>query len=208
MPVFVKDDVRVLFVHVPKTGGSAIEDAFADAGWDTHLLDRTSARHPSRRFRRCSAQHLHADLLAQLVRLERVDLVLTVVREPLARFRSEFLWRHREDAPPAAEEVTRWGRRVLEKYAEDPFVRDNHIRPQSQFVLPGAGLHRYEDGLQPVLDTVAERLGVTAPTVRPRAVEEGRRSADVPVGDDLRRLLVDFYADDFATLGYPTPGEA
>ena len=29
MPVFVKDDVRVLFAHVPKTGGSAVEDAFA-----------------------------------------------------------------------------------------------------------------------------------------------------------------------------------
>jgi len=111
VPVFVKDDVSVLFVHVPKTGGSAVEDAFADAGWDTHLLDRTSARHPSRRFRRCSPQHLHAEMLEQLVRLERIDLVLVVVREPLARFRSEYLWRHR-DQPADAAAVSQWGRRL------------------------------------------------------------------------------------------------
>ena len=207
MPVFVRDDVRVLYAHVPKTGGSAVEDAFADAGWTTHLLDRTSARHPSQRFRRCSPQHLHADLLEQLVRLERIDLVLTVVREPLARFRSEFLWRHRNDPLPDAEAVTRWGRRMLERYAADPFVRDNHIRPQSQFLLPGAQVHRYEAGLQAALDDVATRLGGTAPRLRPRTPVEGRRSADVPVDGELERLLVDFYADDFALLGY-TPGVA
>jgi hypothetical protein len=38
-------------------------------------------------------------------------------------------------------------------------------------------------------------------------VAEGLRSSDVPVGDELRRLLVEFYADDFATFGY-RPGEA
>jgi hypothetical protein len=206
VPVFVKDDVRVLYAHVPKTGGSAIEDAFADAGWETHLLDRTSARHPSRRIRRCSPQHLHADLLEQLVRIERIDLVMTVVREPLARFRSEFLWRHRGDQVPDADAVTRWGRRMLEKYADDPFVRDNHIRPQSQFVLPGARVHRYEDGLQAALDDVAQRVGHAAPRLRQRPPTDGPRSADVPVTGELERLLVDFYADDFARLGYHPGG--
>lgn len=206
MPVFVKDDRSVLFVHVPKTGGSAIEDAFADAGWDTHLLDRTSARHPSRRFRRCSPQHLHADLLTQLVRLERIDVVLTVVREPLARFRSEFLWRHRQGPPPDVDTVTRWGRRVLDRYAEDPFVRDNHLRPQSQFLLPGALVHRYEDGLQPALDAVAARLDVETPTLRARTTEQGRASADIPVGDELRPRLEQFYADDFAAFDYRLGG--
>ncbi len=206
MPVFVRDDVRVLYAHVPKTGGSAIEDAFADAGWQTHLLDRTSARHPSQRFRRCSPQHLHADLLEQLVRLERIDLVLVVVREPMARFRSEFLWRHRREPQADADTVTRWGRRVLDKYAEDPFVRDNHIRPQSQFLLPGAQVHRYEDGLQPALEDVAQRLGCPAPRLRPREPSGGASSATVPVSGELERLLLDFYADDFALLGYAAGG--
>ena len=203
MPVFVKDDVRVLYVHVPKTGGSAIEDAFADAGWETHLLDRTSARHPSRRFRRCSPQHLHAELLEQLVRLERIDLVMTVVREPFARFRSEFLWRHSDDAAPTPADVTAWGRRILEKYTADPFVRDNHLRPQSQFLLPGAHVHRYEDGLQAALDDVGAAVDAAAPQLRPRTASAGLSSADVPVDAELERLLLDFYADDFTRLGYP-----
>jgi hypothetical protein len=204
VPVFVRDDVRVLFVHVPKTGGSAVEDAFADAGWETHLLDRTSARHPSRRFRRCSPQHLHADLLEQLVRLERIDLVTTVVREPRARFRSEYLWRHGEETGPTPDEVTAWGRRILARYATDPFVRDNHIRPQTQFLLPGAHVHRYEDGLQAALDDVAAAVGGPAPQLRARPPSQGLRSTDVPVDAELERLLLDFYADDFARLGYPT----
>lgn len=202
MPVFVRDDRRVLFVHVPKTGGSAVEDAFRDDGWDVHFLDRTSRRHPAQQLRRCSPQHMHAALLEQTLRLDRVDLGFTVVREPLARFRSEYLWRHREDPQLEAAEVERWGRRVLERYAQDPFVRDNHIRPQSEFVLPNTRVHRYEDGLQAAVDDVYRSLGLGGTATVPRAPGSPVGSAEVPLTGGFTARLREFYEQDFERFGY------
>lgn len=202
MPVFVKDERRVLFVHVPKTGGSAVEDAFVEDGWEAHFLDRTSRRQPAQQLRRCSPQHMHAALLEQTLRLDRLDLSFTVVREPLARFRSEYLWRHREDPGLDADEVERWGRRVLEKFAQDPFVRDNHIRPQSEFVLEDTRVHRYEDGLQAAVDDVHRFLGLPGTATVPRPPRSPVSSAEVPLSADLTEVLRGFYRDDFERFGY------
>jgi hypothetical protein len=203
VPVFVKDDRRVLFVHVPKTGGSAVEDAFREDGWETHFLDRTSRRRPEQQLRRCSPQHMHAALLEQTLRLDRLDLSFAVVREPLARFRSEYLWRHREEPVLDAQEVDRWGRRVLERFAQDPFVRDNHIRPQSEFVLPCTRVHRYEDGLQAAVDDVSRTLGLPGTARVPRPPRPPVGSAEVPLTAGLTARLREFYRADFERFGYP-----
>ena len=205
MPVFVKDEHRVLFVHVPKTGGSAVEDAFRDDGWDVYFLDRRARRHPPNQLRTCSPQHMHADLLAQTLRLDRMDVSVMVVREPLARFRSEYLWRHRREPGLTAVDVEAWGRRMLQRFEADPFVLDNHVRPQVRFRVPGVRVHRYEDGLQAALDDVARVCGLaTAPQVAPAPTAEGAgpRSSDVPLTPELEGTLREFYREDFEELGY------
>jgi len=203
VPVFVKDDHRVLFVHVPKTGGSAIEDAFRDDGWEVYFLDRRSRRHPASQLRTCSPQHMHADLLSQTLRLDRMQVAVMVVREPLARFRSEYLWRHRRDPGLDPGDVEAWGLRLLDRFHADPFVLDNHARPQVAFRVPGARVHRYEDGLQALADDVATACGLDhAPQVRPAPEPSGSRSRDVPVTAELERALREFYREDHAQLGY------
>ena len=39
MPVFRQDGRAVLFVHVPKAGGSSLERLFAKSGWTTGYRD-------------------------------------------------------------------------------------------------------------------------------------------------------------------------
>ena len=39
MPVFRQDGRAVLFVHVPKAGGSTLERLFAKSGWTTGYRD-------------------------------------------------------------------------------------------------------------------------------------------------------------------------
>ena len=202
MPVFVKDDRRVLFVHVPKTGGSAIEDAFRDDGWEVYFLDRRARRHPVSQLRTCSPQHMHADLLGQTLRLDRMDVSVMVVREPLARFRSEYLWRHRREPGLEPADVEAWGRRVLRRYDGDPFVLDNHVRPQVRFRVPGVRVHRYEDGLQAAVDDAAAVCGLPAPRVAAAPEPSARSSRDVPLTAALEETLREFYREDFAELGY------
>jgi hypothetical protein len=210
MPVFVRDEVRVLFVHVPKTGGSAIEDAFAADGWEVHLLERTSRRRPPNQLMVCSPQHMHAELLRRNLRLGLIDHSFTVVREPVARFRSEFAWRHRtEQATHDAGAVEAWAERAMERYAADPYVLDNHLRPQQEFPLPETSVHRYEDGLQGAVDAVYAAIGAgTPPTIPAAPGGEGAGSRAVPTSLGLIDRIVGVYAGDFERFGYPVPSGA
>ncbi|WP_402466717.1 sulfotransferase family 2 domain-containing protein [Isoptericola aurantiacus] len=206
MPVFTKGDKAVLYVHVPKAGGSAIEKHFEAAGYAMSFRDGKTGPGTLNHYRRCSPQHMHAAPCEETFRLERFDAIFTVVREPLARFRSEYSMRRRRnlDLDPAV--VEQWSRRILRKFEQDPYVLDNHIRPQSEFVLPGALVHRLEDGLESLMALLNDQfsLGIPEEVARVRTSEKnsGVPSQDVELTPALESRLRDFYRTDFDTFGY------
>ena len=206
MPVFSRGDVHVLFVHVPKTGGTALEHCFEDAGFTTTFRDTSPARVGPALVRRCSPQHLHGALLAELVRLEALTASFMVVRHPDDRFRSEFAFRRGRglDAPPRPAAVERWGLRKLERSVEDPYLHDNHFRPQWEFAVPGVSVFRYEDGLDAVVEALNREHALDLPAVRRHNARRagGRPSAEVPLTPRLREALRDRYAGDFTQFAY------
>jgi hypothetical protein len=206
MPVFVKGDKRVLFVHVPKTGGKSVERLFMDSGWSMHLWSSPKAERGFYFTLRCPPQHLHAAQLRRLLKLRTFDLVLMVVRDPLARFRSEYL--HGAGGPVAldAASVDQWAHDVFARYERNPYVRDNHLRPQVEFELPRSEVYRLEDGLDAAIESVDRRHGLglngTLPHAGHRVVQAGVSSRDVEISPSLERRLRDRYADDFRRFGY------
>jgi hypothetical protein len=210
MPVFVKDGTTVLYVHVPKTGGTSLEQVFLDSGYEMHYHDDVFGPGTMNRVRRCTPQHMHAALLRETFALRRFDVVFMTVREPVARFRSEFGMRNRD--LPYVDEATveAWAHDVLDRYTRNPYVLDNHVRPQSAFLLPRAEVHHLEVGLPAIVDRLdaAHGLGLTATDHRllDRAAASGFSSADVPVSRGLERRLQEFYRDDFARFGYGEQG--
>lgn len=208
MPIFRKDGKSILFVHVPKCGGSSIEAAFRSSGYESLDLDGKMGRWSANYLRSCTPQHMHADLLERLYRIERFDAVFMLVRDPIARFRSEYVWRNRKKArlSPDAARVSRWTSRALRAYRRNPYAHDNHIRPQYEFLLPQAIVYRFEDGVGTALADLNERfdLGVTedpAPR-RSGAIEFGLPSADVELTAAVRGRVIDFYRRDFDEFGY------
>ena len=206
MPVFRKGDLSVLFVHVPKAGGSSVERAFADAGWTTRFRDPRVRAGGMNDLRRCSPQHWHASMLDTIFQVDRFDLVFMTVREPIARFRSEYAMRNSGSGAPSAEAVEQWHHETSRAYARDPFVHDNHLRPQSEFLLPGARVYRLEDGLEPMVAELnaAFDLGLDPKVSRvmDRHAESGFSSSQVPVSERLERWLRATYAEDFLRFGY------
>lgn len=207
MPVFLKEDHKVLYVHVPKTGGTTIERAFKDAGW-TVLLRETSNTHPRlHKLRTTSPQHYQASLLAETLHLDKFTFTFMTTREPLSRFRSEYLMRNHESPTLTEEAVDSWAERTFERYAANPYVYDNHIRPQSEFVLDSALVYQLEDGLDSLLSELNTRIADAGlPTTADRrltsAKRAGARSEDVPISASLEARLRDFYRDDFKSFGY------
>ncbi|MDO8147996.1 sulfotransferase family 2 domain-containing protein [Isoptericola sp. b515] len=210
MPVFTKDGRNVLFVHVPKTGGSAVEKHFLADGWKMTYHDGRMGKDKPNYLRTCTPQHMHGDLLRQTFRIGRFDAVFAVVRDPLMRFRSEYVMRHKQELSTSAEAVEAWAEQSFRRYARNPFVHDNHIRPQVQFLVDEAQVYRLEDGLDAALEDLNRRhdLGVPTEVARVRTSEKTRgiSSKDVEVSDGLEERLRQFYADDFARFGYGEQG--
>jgi hypothetical protein len=206
VPIYLRDDVSVLFVHVPKAGGTSIELLFRRAGFSERMRTTPKSDPPYAALRRCSPQHMHAELLSQVLRLELFDLTFMTVREPLSRFRSEYLMRQKGEPDLTAAGVERWAREKLDCYRDDPYVLDNHLRPQTEYLVPGVLVHRLEDGLESLVERLNDehRLGL-APTVPRRLVRRHARdvpSGDVPLTAALEAELREFYSADFTQLGY------
>jgi hypothetical protein len=207
MPVMVKDGRAVLFVHIPKTGGTTIERLFLTSGWEMHFREGRVKRPDVFRLFRCSPQHYHAALLDEMFDISRFDVVFCMFRDPVTRFQSEFAMRHKKLAPEAAtpERVATWSDRVLASYGGDPYILDNHLRPQTEFVLPGTQTYRLEDGMEAVVADLNGRfdLGLDAEIPHQRSSEKlGLATSKVQLSPALLDRVHTFYAAD-AVLGYP-----
>lgn len=209
MPIFLKEGRSVLFVHVPKTGGTSIERLFTRSGWKMRY--RATARsHPGQfPLLRCSPQHYHGALLESLFHLDRFELTFLLTRDPVARFRSEYLMRNTRDPRTDAASVEAWANRFLDRYRTDPFVFDNHLRPQAEFSVPGSIAYRLEDGMDSVVADLNTRFDLGLDAEIPQSLHSAERagvsSSAVEVSDSLRERLTDFYRIDYDRFGYPLP---
>ena len=117
MPLFVKGGVAILYVHVPKTGGSSIEHMFLDKGFRSEFLDH-GPKNSFNLYRRCSPQHLHAKPLLRLLRPQRITFTFMTVRHPLTRLLSEYKMQVRIDRQPLP--LRPWLDHWLKRYLDDP----------------------------------------------------------------------------------------
>lgn len=212
MPVFIKGNKSVLFIHVPKTGGTSIEQLFLSAGWERrHFLSRLSNQtdklHNS--LLRCSPQHMEATQLRTLFRLDRFNATFMLTRNPIDRFKSEYTMRKLNKPGGSADEISveTWADRHFKKYAEDTYILDNHLRPQVEFMVPGAHIFKLEDGLDQVPMMLNERYSLGLPKavqhkMDSRKLAGGKSSSDVQVSARLSTHLRAIYQDDFNTFGY------
>jgi hypothetical protein len=93
---------------------------------------------------------------------------------------------------------------TFREYIADPFIIDNHIRPQSEFWIPGCDVFRQERGFGPdFVERLEQRTGMIFPE---RNVGHGNAGPDLPVREEeieqVRPAVRQFYQPDFLTFGY------
>lgn len=193
MTLFRAGQSIVYFAHIPKTGGTSVSVALRDAGAEQafHFARRVGGM-------RCSPQHFHDELLHAVVPAAFYDAALTVVRDPYSRIVSEYRYRMGlEDDVPSFD---RWATNAIAEFASDPYVMDNHIRPQTAFVRDDMTVFRFEDGLGPVVEHASALLGLPTPKV---AHHKRSPTSEVTASASTVRLIREFYADDFRAFDYP-----
>ena len=217
MPSLTLPDRLIWFAHVPKAGGTSIEQMMVETwgdrvrhlhwGWDLWWRGGgwREADPP------CSPQHLiWADARAALAGAP--DEVFGVIRDPVARIASEYRYqmRHRRGTwigkALAYLPFFFWVRLMLAVARRNPFAFDNHLREQGEFLPDGAVVFRLEDGLEPVAAWLSKATGESVGDP-PRALTSEAPDQVRGVVDQATRTRIEaFYAGDYARFDYARNG--
>lgn len=198
MPFYQVNGRNLLFIHVPKTGGRSVE---------AYLKDLSGAQvlfHPKKQdIFPCSPQHMHAEALELLFGNRFFDHSFMVVRNPYRRFVSEYHWRVTRRDGDQPFEI--WAQETLDKLSQNPYLLDNHLRPQVEFRMKKTAVHKLEDGLDKAVHAamIAVGLDLEAPSLRhTHQVTNSKVTGTQMLAERLQEL----YAADFEAFGYD-PGD-
>ncbi|MEA3468759.1 MAG: glycosyltransferase [Thermodesulfobacteriota bacterium] len=205
MPVFIKNNNNLLFVHVPKTGGSSAEELFKKSGWRIACLDKGS-QGTLNHLRPCSPQHMHAKMLQQQFVLCQFNGIFMIVRHPYDRFCSEYCYINKNNCDFSSKAVENWTRKIFCEYTSNNFILDNHIRPQNEFYIPGSTVYKLEDGFDSIKQDLNGQYGIefVAEDIRVmcRKTESGFSSKDIALNATVKNMLNIMYSQDFIQFGY------
>lgn len=219
MPIFYRSGERVLFVHIPKVAGTSVLVWLCDNGWrvTNHTphrgasLDILQHRYgitsiPTEGPQPSGVSPQHADRRV-FQRWGEFSYAFTLVRDPLERLRSHLDWMYAracatgESLPPPERFANAYLRLTLEAYAHDATARDNHVRPQVDFLTPEMEVLRLED---PWAERLQERLGLQPP-IPYQQRGPATAAATAPLDRDVAEAVIAHCQADFAALGYRQP---
>ena len=203
MPVFFKGSRRVLFIHVPKAGGTSIEAFFEANGFKTAYLDRGGSPESLNPVRRSSPQHMPADVLRALFDPQKFDFVFMTVRHPIRRLLSKFAMETLSGG--TSDDFAPWLAEMMRRVGADRGAMDNHLRPQADFWLPESHVFKLEDGFgENFIDRLEAGIGLRfARRQMRRDMHAGLATADYDsVAAPLRLQVRNYYDIDFVRFGY------
>lgn len=140
MPYFKNNDVNLLFIHIPKTGGTSVEH-YLSKKFDIKLnMDSLY----SIRSKRDGIPYQHLDLITVITNYNtfHIDLrglsILTVVRNPYHRIISELSFIHLIDNNTTPEQIFNHIKNIIIQY-QSGVQRDGHVRPQYEMIITSNG---------------------------------------------------------------------
>ncbi|MBO9436728.1 sulfotransferase family 2 domain-containing protein [Ruegeria sp. R13_0] len=205
MPVISTPKGQLFFAHVPKTGGSSVEEYLKRRfGGRLSLIDHNKREGIVGTGLISPATHLTAIDLAELI--PDVIYSFAVVRDPLTRLQSEYRFQ------TGASRMSRFGfstwlRIVVAACNLDARIYHNHIRPQSDLVPKEAETFHFEDGFDTIIGRLDEVTETTAPTEKMGHLLKRTREPITLTVEDVN-LIADFFAVDYERFGYKRPTTA
>jgi hypothetical protein len=196
MPLFQKNGKTVLFVHIPKTGGTSIEDllsSYTDMIFYSRIVPSNLKVCP---------QHLPFRDLRLLLGSGYWDWSFSIVRNPYDKLESEFCFRNDVGDHRYGQQIdfSTWIIESLTRVAENPCFWDNHFRPQTDFLDSDVTIFKYEDGLDDVISEAAQILDVEI--TQTLESKNSSKRQNISWSLDALTLVNSFYSNDFEQLGY------
>ena len=206
MPIVRIGTGLVYYAHVPKCGGTSVEDYLRDRFGPLGFLNRAFTALPAAsRWSATSPQHIDWASLSQLFPPDYFTAAFAVVRHPVAHAFSAWQFQAEVEkvvSPDLAFAV--WLRQQAEFVHKNPFLADNHLRPQGDFIGEDCTIFHLEHGLEAIIPWLDQLAGNQT---GPRAMAHSNKGAaaigakPIPSSADIA-LIAGIYAGDFARFGY------
>ena len=137
MPYFYNNEINLLFIHIPKTGGTSVEKYFENKYKIELDKDSLYTTEPKDFFNEISYQHQTIKTLENNKKIFRIDYydieILSIVRNPYNRLVSDLFFKNLIKESSTVENVND----VIKEYISDAYntTHDNHRIPQHMFLI-------------------------------------------------------------------------
>ena len=156
--------IPLFFIHIPKCGGTSVEQSFLKAGCHLKLHDRIDNASldflSNKLIYKCPSQHFHYEILEKFLDFNIFNDVFALVRNPYSRLASEYRFMGgRIGSQPRRYQIDQWVTHVFAEYTKNTFILCNHIRPQVEFIVPGVTrVFKLENSIESMVKNVLLRL--------------------------------------------------
>jgi hypothetical protein len=209
MPYFKNDNVNILFIHIPKTGGSSVESYFSskfniplnnDSLFD--FIDNQKKINENIIIN-SSLQHITYNQMIQYNKVFNIDFnnikIMTIVRNPYQRIISDLFWSKKININTSKKEVFN----IIEEYLPSDKY-DNHNIPQHIFItdddkkiIPNIHILRTE--------TLTNNMRYLGYDDFNNFINNNTEKVNYYnyLNNDSIRVINDFYHYDFVLFNYP-----
>lgn len=199
MPI---DIIRnLLFIHIPKTGGSSVESAL-----NLHPNQVDDAHE----FLSGTKDHLQHLTFSEISDRLEYDVVLKckpfcIIRNPLHRFYSEYKWRVKIKHPIVADKsIAEFAEYLYMRKLNNTLKNECHFRFQSDYFFNDVGaidtikVFKLEDGMDKVEDWLLAECDISVRI--PHINKDTSKASDC--SDYVDGLVKEIYKEDAIKLGY------
>lgn len=202
MPLASWNGHSIFFAHVPKTGGSSVEDYLILRFGPLSIIDTNKRTGVQGTGLIIPATHLAAVDVAELLPHD-LTYSFAVVRDPLQRMMSEY--RYQSGVSQMSKlGFSPWLSVMLNAAKAEPRIYENHIRPQSDLIPEGAEIFRLEDGFDELIARLDEKTGSQTPDLSvPHLNTRPKEPIEISRADVAR--ILEYYGEDYDRFGYARP---
>jgi hypothetical protein len=149
MPIFTQKKKKLfltkyysfLFIHIPRTSGSSVEDYFKKMGYSIKLLDRDYNTNKNKSFLKISPQHLYLNDVLSFSSSNNFTKIFTIVRNPIDRFISAYNFAKNCSLMDSSYTISSFIDHILDNTININFDFDRHFASQSDFIKNDLGIN-------------------------------------------------------------------
>jgi hypothetical protein len=210
MPYYSNDTRRILFIHIPKTGGTSLEEYLQKMfnGNQTlktkkpinTLVPDTSLQNISLQHQTYNTIYKYRDLLNVDFDYEKLEII-TIVRKPYDRLISDLF--HYKLIKPETDSKNVYN--ILKKYVSENKY-DNHNIPQYKFVTDESGILIQNITIfrNETLNTDLIQYGFTDFNITKNINKSRSKKPYISyLNKDSIQFINEYYKKDFELFGYP-----